>query len=158
MIRREYNEPSDLGLPLDQLAFIIMKARAFDAEIEPTDPDEGSDGPDDRMIDVLEGTRDNPNARELSGAIRAMDVDAQSSLVALAWIGRGDYEPEEWDEVRKMARERHDGPTAHYLMGMPLLGDLLEEGAAKLNVNLTEDEQLGMHHPATETPSENDRD
>jgi hypothetical protein len=145
-------------VPRDQLAFIIMKARAYDAEVEPTDPDEGSDGPDDRMVDVLEGTRDNPNVRELSGAIRALDVDAQAALVALAWISRGDYEPEEWDEARRMARERHDGSTARYLMGMPMLGDLLEDGAAKLNVNLTRDEQIGMHHPVTEIPSEDDRD
>jgi hypothetical protein len=158
MIRRDYDEPQDLGVASDQLAFIIMKARAFDAEVEPTDPDEGSNGQDDRMVDVLEGTRDNPNARELHAAIRSLDVDGQAALVALTWISRGDYEPEEFEEARRMARERHDGSTARYLMGMPMLGDLLEDAADKLNVNLTRDEQIGMHHPATETPSENDRD
>ena len=158
MIRRDYDEPKDLGIASDTLAFIIMKARAFDAEVEPTDPDEGSNGQDDRMVDVLEGTRDNPNARELHAAINSLDADGRAALVALAWISRGDYEPEEWEEALRMTRERHEAPTARYLMAMPMLGDLLEDGADKLNVNLTREEQIGMHHPATETPSENDRD
>lgn len=158
MIRRDISEPADLGVPLDQLAFIVVKARAYDAEVDPVDPNDGSDDPDDRMVDVLESSPDNPNARELSSAIANLDRDAQAALVALAWIGRGDYEPEEWQDAQKLARERRDGPTTRYLLGMPLLGDLLEEGADKLGVNLTYEEQIGMHHPATERPAEEDCD
>ena len=43
-----------------------------------------------------------------------------------------------------MARQRHNGPTARYLMGMPQLGDYLEEGAAALGGNLAEDESAGV--------------
>jgi hypothetical protein len=40
---------------------------------------------------------------------------------------------------------------------MPLLGDLLEQGADMLGVNLTHEEQIGLHNPITETPAEDDR-
>lgn len=157
-IRRDYQEPADLGLSADQLAFIVSKARAFDVQVAPSDPDEGSNGADDRMIDTLEDTPDNPVGRELRGAIAALGEDGQAALVALTWIGRGDFEPEEWDDALQTARERKDGPTARYLLGIPLLGDFIEEGADKFGVSLTHEEQIGMHHPVTERPAEEDRD
>lgn len=43
-------------------------------------------------------------------------------------------------------------------MGIPMLGDLLEQGADELGINVTHEEQIGMHHPLTEEPSEDDRD
>ncbi len=157
-IRHDYQEPADIGLSADQLAFIVSKARAFDVQVDPSDPDEGSNGADDRMIDTLESSTDNPVGRELRGAITALGEDGQAALVALTWIGRGDFEPEEWADAVQTARERKDGPTARYLLGIPLLGDLIEEGADKLGVNITHEEAIGMHHPATEQPAEEDRD
>lgn len=49
-------------------------------------------------------------------------------LIALAWVGRGDYDKEGWLEAKALARERHKRHSADYLMGMPTLGDYLEEG------------------------------
>jgi hypothetical protein len=39
------------------------------------------------------------------------------SLVALMWVGRGDYELEEWDEALKFAEETWTDHTAEYLVG-----------------------------------------
>jgi hypothetical protein len=156
--RDPFAGPEEIGLPADTLAFIVVKARAYDAEVEADDPDEGSNPSDDRAIDALEMGPDNPTARELRAAIAGLDEDERRTLVALAWIGRGDFDPEEWEEALAVARERETGDTARYLMGIPMLGDLLEEGAARLGFSLTHDEQIGLHHPATERPSEDDRD
>jgi len=38
----------------------------------------------------------------------------------------------EWEEVLAAAQERRSGPTADYLLGQPLLGDLMEEGFVAL--------------------------
>lgn len=157
MIRDPFDGPDEIGLARDQLAFIVLKARSFDAEIDAVDPDDGSNDSDDRFVEVLQSGRDNPNARELRSAINALDEDGKAALVALTWLGRGDFETAEWPEAVAAARERHNGSTARYLMGIPLLGDLIEDGADKLGLSLTEDEQLAMHHPATEQPSEDDR-
>ena len=48
--------------------------------------------------------------------------------------------------TKATARERHTGSTARYLMGMPLLGDYLEEGAAALGVNLSSSEFDAFYH------------
>jgi hypothetical protein len=137
-----------LDISLDTLAYLILKARAFDAQAGVSDPDEASNPSDDREVSVLEGQSDDPTAEELAAAIAALSDEEQTALVALVWIGRGDFEASEWEDAKALARERHKGPTARYLMGMPLLGDYLEEGAAALGVNLTEDESGGAEYEA----------
>ncbi|MCR4283373.1 MAG: DUF3775 domain-containing protein, partial [Bauldia sp.] len=56
----------------------------------------------------------------------------QIDLVAIAWLGRGDYTAADWASVRAEAAGAHNRNTANYLLGMPLLGDYLEEGLTLL--------------------------
>jgi hypothetical protein len=46
---------------------------------------------------------------------------------ALAWIGRGDFEPEAWRTAAAEAKQRAEGPTWKYLLGFELLPDYLED-------------------------------
>lgn len=141
VIRRNEGPVVDsLGLSMETLAFIIVEARAFDAQQEPSRLEDGSNPADDREVGALEGGKDNPTSRELRAAIANLTEDEKIALVALTWIGRGDFEPEEWPQALRQARERKNGATARYLMGIPLLGDYLEEGAAALGYNLSGDE------------------
>ncbi len=52
--------------------------------------------------------------------------------MALAWIGRGTFEPEELDEAVETARSSRPIRRPSYLLGLPLLSDYLEEGLEKL--------------------------
>src|SRR5580704_9982670 len=65
--------------------------------------------------------------RELIEFIKDLDVDEAAAVVALAWIGRSDFEPEEWKIAVAQAKERAEGPTWKYLMEMELLPDYLED-------------------------------
>lgn len=107
---------------------VISEARMFDAKEEVSDPDSGSNPGDDRMVDILEDRADDAIIQELMEFIRSMDDDEQAELVALAWIGRGTYEPSQFDEAVAEAMRVHNNRTAEYLIGLPLLGDYLEEG------------------------------
>jgi len=68
----------------------------------------------------------------LPSFIEAMSVVQQIDLVALAWLRRGDYSADDWQAVRDQAAEAHNDKTARYLLGIPMLGDFLEEGLAML--------------------------
>ena len=46
----------ELVLPLDTLAFIIVKAREFDVKVADDDADSGSNPADDGQTDVLQDT------------------------------------------------------------------------------------------------------
>ena len=57
-----------------------------------------------------------------------------------SWIGRGDYAAEEWEEARTLARERNVRDAADYLLGIDMLGDMLEEGLDELGLSLEDEE------------------
>lgn len=121
------NEPE---INPEKVNAIIDKARMFDVKEAVSDPDSGSNATDDDMRDILEDLADDPTRQELLALIRNLDVDEQVDLVALAWLGRGTYERSEWKEAIAQARAAHNKHTAEYLMGLPMLGDYLEEGLA----------------------------
>jgi len=136
-----------IDVSLDKLAQIILLARAFDAQIAQTDPDEASNAPDDRGISARAPQVDNPTALELREAIDGLSEDEQAVLVALVWIGRGDFSAAEFDLALSTAFERRQGSTADYLLGFPMLGDLLEQGAAICGACPDNFEVAELYHP-----------
>jgi len=77
----------------------------------------------------------------LTATVRGLNEDEQIDLVALTWLGRGDGELDDWEELRAEASRAHNKRTAEYLLGIPLLGDYLEEALAQLGYSLEEFEQ-----------------
>ena len=130
------NEPQ-LAISTEKVCRIIAKARQFDVKEANADPESGSNPIDDGDTDVLEDTPDDPVRRELVRYIAGLDVEEQVNLVALAWLGRGTYDLGEWHEALATARGEHNKRTAHYLLGLPLLGDYLEEGLAAFGESCT---------------------
>ncbi len=127
-----------LTIAPDKICFIIIKARVFDGKVEVVEPDPGSNPSDEDMREVLEDYADDPTYGELTDAIDALNEDEQIDLVALAWLGRGDYKADDWPEVRGEAESGRTDHTASYLLGIPLLGDYLEEGLSKLGYSCEE--------------------
>lgn len=91
-----------------------------------------------REIDRAEG--------ELRAFIDGLSEDEQISLVALMWIGRGSFEPEELDEAKATAATEATTPTADYLLGTPHLSDHLENGMEALGLSVADDEDDLMGH------------
>ncbi|MFZ5609641.1 MAG: DUF3775 domain-containing protein [Pseudomonadota bacterium] len=116
--------------------YIIVKAREFDEKVEPNDPNPGSNPSDDMDVEILEDRPDDPTAEELRAAIDGLNEDEQLDLIALAWLGRGSFDS--YKEARDEAGAKRREHTADYLMGMPLLGEYLEEGLTALGYDLEE--------------------
>src|SRR5215469_2015426 len=128
-----------LDIPTDKLGFIILKAREYDVKESDSDPDEGSNATDDDNMDVLEDKSDDPVREELLGAIRDLSEEERVQLVALAWLGRGTYDLSEWRTALDTARSEHRKRTAEYLLGLPLLGDYLEDGLSMFGEGIVDD-------------------
>lgn len=126
------SENPPLTISPGKVSYIIVKAREFDAKDAVTDPGEGSNAADDRMISVLEDNPDDPTEEELTSFIDDLSDDEQIDLVALAWLGRDRNTASDWRELHAEARRAHNRRTPAYLLGMPLLGDYLADGLAML--------------------------
>jgi hypothetical protein len=132
----------ELSVSTEQICFIIAKAREFEVKDMPTIPDSGSNATDDHMVEVLEARANDPVAQEIRAFVDALDEDEQIDLVALTWMGRGDFGIDEWQEAREQAAAEHNGRTADYLLGLPLLSEFLEDALSETGRSC-EDEDLG---------------
>jgi hypothetical protein len=135
---RAGNAAPELGLPLDTVSFIIVKAREYDVKEADSDPDDGSNPADDGQTDVLVDKADDPVREELLGAINGLRDDERARLVALAWLGRGTYDIDEWKSAVATALQEHHARAAEYLLGLPLLGDYLEDGLAMFDESIVD--------------------
>jgi len=125
------------NISLDQVAYVIVKAREFDAKVDawndPADIEEN-----DPADAILENMSNDPVRRELATFITELDDDEQAELVAITWVGRGTFEPEEFADAVRTAHEERTNPTADYLLGLPLLADYLADGLEKLGYSAEE--------------------
>jgi hypothetical protein len=129
----------ELAISAEKVGFLIEKTREFDVKEGSSDPDSGSNGADDNMIDVLEDDGDDPVVREITGFINAMTEDEQIDLVALMRLGRGDGTIEEWDDLRREAADGYNQHTAKYLLGEPLISDYLAEGLDEFGLDWSDE-------------------
>jgi hypothetical protein len=140
-MRKPLDRVWDLTIAPDKVRLIIEKARTVSAAVN-EDYEDGAeheveidgDAHDTHLHDGLaEEETEDQTERELRQVVRQLNVDESAELIALAWIGRGDYDANEFSEAVGEARQRGYRP-ARYLLGMPMLGDWLEEGLEALGV------------------------
>ncbi|MDX8468618.1 DUF3775 domain-containing protein [Mesorhizobium sp. VK23B] len=126
----------ELSIDPDTVRLFILKAKALSAGVN-EDYDDGAehevefdgDRHDSHHHDgLVEEASEDLTEEEFRELINDLNVDEAAELVALAWVGRGDYEASEWVDAVAAARERANKRTAKYLLGLPQLADWLEEG------------------------------
>lgn len=120
-----------LELNPDIVCAIIAAAREFQAKEEVVIPEREFSPSDDWALQVLADHAGDLSYREAKAVIEDLEPDQQASLVALMWVGRGDYEIEEWKDAMDMAQDELTERTADYLLATPLVADYLEEALAQ---------------------------
>ena len=120
-----------MDIALDKVCELITYVKAIDVKEGITDPASGSNPIDDGNLDSLIASPDDTTEEQVRDVIEGLTDDEQHNLIALVYIGRGDMEPEEWGDAVRLAAERQASSaisTADWLLGIPNLGDLLDEG------------------------------
>jgi hypothetical protein len=138
-VKRRREKEWELAIGPDTVRLLILKAKALSAALNADYADgaehevEFDGGRDSHHHDGLaEEESEDLTEREFRALVGDLNVDEAAELVALAWLGRGDYDAAEWNSALAAARERANRRTAKYLLGMPMLGDWLEDGLEAL--------------------------
>jgi hypothetical protein len=127
-----------LHIPLDTLCSLIDLAREFQAKEEVTFPEVPSSPTDDWAMQVLADHGDDYNVSEFKQIVTEMSERQRSELIALMWMGRGDFSVEEWEEAVDEAWGDFSVRAAAYVLAHPMLSDHLEEGMIALDLSCEE--------------------
>ena len=121
-----------LEISPDKIAHVIIRAREYDSGVNAWAHSGHRTG---------HGTQ-----TELAEFIASLNEDEQASLVAVMWIGRDTFGPEDLAEAIETAKAERSSPTEDYLMGEPQLADYLEAGMDALGIS-PEDAEDALHRP-----------
>ena len=125
-----------LAIGPETVRLFALKARAISADVSDDyasghehEVEFDGDTRDNHQHDGLaEEEEEDLTREELRELIADLNVDEAAELIALAWLGRGDYDAAEFLTAVETARSSATQKTSKYLLGMPMLGDWLEEG------------------------------
>jgi Protein of unknown function (DUF3775) len=129
----------ELQIAAEKVGWLILKARAFDSKVAPSI--DAADASDDDESELLDNRPGDSDVAEIVGFVRGLNEDEETDLVALAWVGRGTFDIEDWQEARRTARDEKTTRTERYLLGMPLLADYLAEGLEAFGIDPGEAEE-----------------
>jgi hypothetical protein len=135
-MQQRHEREWELSIGPDTVRLFILKAKGLSAAVNEDYADgaehevelDGESHANHHHDGLAEESAENLSEEELRELINDLNVDEAAELIALAWVGRGDYDAAEWSDAVAAARDRANKRTAKSLLGMPLLADWLEEG------------------------------
>lgn len=125
----------ELTVSLESLCRIIVRARELEAQVPAEDVDEEEPADHDDEFAVLEDEVNESVEEEISAALDDLGEDEIAEVLALAWVGRGTYDPSEWEEALEAANDRNAEKPADQLLDMPMLAAYLEAGLAAFDLS-----------------------
>jgi hypothetical protein len=118
----------------ETLCSLITLAREFQAKEEVCIPQEGESSAEDWAMQVLADHGNDYNVGEFRSIVKDFSERQRAELVALMWLGRGDYTADEWEEAVDEALGDYSIRAAEYVLAHPMVSDHLEEGLIALEL------------------------
>jgi hypothetical protein len=125
----------DLQTPLETICRLIIRAREMEAQVPgEVDKDEDPTDSDDEFA-VLEDEANEAVEEEIRALLDDLADDQIEEVLALAWVGRGTYDPTEWEEALEEARDSNSEAPIDQIMEMPTLAGYLDAGLAAFDLS-----------------------
>ncbi|CAM4375024.1 MAG: hypothetical protein LEGION0403_FIIPPAGN_02600 [Legionella sp.] len=124
-----------LNLDTDMICNILDKMRQFQAKEEISFPEVTDD------VDayyVLADYKDDAVYDEAVNIINNLRPDQQVTLVALMYLGREDFDVNEWNTAVEFASQELTDHTGQYLLSRPLVSEHIENGLNLLGLSCSE--------------------
>jgi hypothetical protein len=126
----------ELTVPLETVCRVIAKARELEA------PTAGSDDEEDDLSDsddefAVDDDADSGVEDEVRTLLEDLADEEVIEVLALALVGRGTYDPSEWDDALEEAGEDTDD-AIEQLLDMPMLAAYLDAGLSAFDMSCGE--------------------
>jgi len=126
----------ELTVSLETVCRLIIRARELEAQvpaIENDDEDEPTDSDD--PLAVLEDESNEAIEQEVEALIDDLAEDELYEVLALALVGRGTFDPSEWDEALEAAGEDGPAQAVVQLTDMAMLAAYLDAGLTAFDLS-----------------------
>jgi hypothetical protein len=128
----------ELRISVEKVCALIEAARELAGKVPSTAGDRTTTGDDSKLatIDEAEGIGEDQDARRSQTVefIAGLNVEEQADVLALIWLGRGDYEIDDWDEAVAEAEARIAARDPDFMLGDSALPDYLGGGLEAFGV------------------------
>ena len=118
----------ELRISTEKVCGFIEAARELAGKVPSTAGDRTTTGDDSRLVTIEEYPGQDARRREAVEFIAGLNVEEQTDLLALIWLGRGDYDLAEWDDALAEAEARIAARDPDYMIGDASLPQYLGDG------------------------------
>ena len=123
----------ELRISTEKVCAFIEAAREVAGKVASTSGDRTTTGDDSKLEtivdepgqDLYEG---DGRRRQMVEFVAGLNVEEQTDLLALIWLGRGDYDIAEWDDALEEAEARIAARDPDYMIGDSSLPEYLGDG------------------------------
>jgi hypothetical protein len=126
----------ELTVPLETVCRVIAKARELEAPTADADEDE-ADLAESGEEYAVEDDTDSGLEDEVRTLLEDLADEEVIEVLALALVGRGTYDPSEWDDALEEAGEDTDD-AIEQLLDMPMLAAYLDAGLSAFDMSCGE--------------------
>jgi hypothetical protein len=119
---------AELRISSEKVCALIEAARELAGIVPSTAGDRTTTGDDSRLVTMESDPDNNVCRREAIEFVAGLNVEEQTDLLALIWLGRGDYEIDDWDEAVAEAEARIAARDPDFMLGDAALPEYLGGG------------------------------
>ena len=119
---------AELRISTEKVCAFIEAARELAGKVPSTAGDRTTTGDDSRLVTIEEYPDRDDRRRQTVEFIAGLNVEEQTDLLALIWLGRGDYDTAEWDDALAEAEARIAARDPDYMIGDAALPEYLGGG------------------------------
>jgi hypothetical protein len=115
----------ELRISSEKVCALIEAGRELAGKVPSTAGDRTTTGDDSKLVTLEDYPGYDDRRRETVEFIAGLNVEEQTDLLALIWLGRGDYDIDEWDDAVAEAEARIAARDPDYMIGDAALPEYL---------------------------------
>ena len=123
---------AELRISSEKVCAFIEAAREVAGKVPSTAGDRTTTGDDSRFVTIEEpegdGEHEDARRRQMVEFVAGLNVEEQADLLALIWLGRGDYDISEWNDALTEAEARIAARDPDFMIGDAALPEYLGGG------------------------------